>query len=91
MVISRMFDAKRFLADHFRTPAEAVAQIRAHGLVQPPKEDAVRKWFARGSLPAEWLAVAMETIRWRSGAVVNIRNYIRADTTAPDIECSVLD
>lgn len=86
-----MFDAKRFLVENFRTPAEAVGMFTAHGQFPPPKEDAVRKWFTRGSIPADWLVLAFAVLRQRTGRIVDGHEYLMRDGGTPRLEASVLD
>jgi hypothetical protein len=71
-----MFDAKRFLIDHFRTPTELVAFVRAFGQ-EPPKNEAVYKWFGRGAVPGEWLPMLLALLEMDRGAPVSIAGYVK--------------
>jgi hypothetical protein len=70
-----MFDARRFLADKFKTPGGVVAFVTAYGRT-PPSLHAVEKWWQRNSLPADWLAILLSLLEIETGAPTSIVGYI---------------
>lgn len=73
-----MFDAKAFLVENFRTPAELATWLRSYG-VTPPKDDTIYKWFLRGSVPSDWLGVLVGLLEVERGEVV-VPPYVRLPT-----------
>jgi len=71
-----MFEAKRFLVDHFRTPTELISFVRAFNH-EPPKADTVYKWFSRGVLPGEWFPILLALLELDRGGPVSIAGYIK--------------
>lgn len=73
-----MFEAKRFLTDKFGSAGGVVALLGAYG-ADVPNRAAVDKWFQRGSIPADWLAVLLAFLEIEDGPVSMI-NYVRRTT-----------
>jgi hypothetical protein len=71
-----MFDTARFLKDKFRDPHGVVGFMTTYG-VAPPPTDTVRKWFARDTVPADWLPVLLVLIEIDTGAPVSLAEYLK--------------
>ena len=72
-----MFDTKRFLAEKFKDPYSLIAFLRAYRAPEP-KEETVRKWFTRGSVPSEWLPVLIAYLEIDECSPVSIVSYLEA-------------
>lgn len=70
-----MFDAKRFLRDHFRDPDGVVGVFNSFRLDIPPK-DTVRKWFERGTIPSPWFAMLVAVLELEKGRPISLSRYI---------------
>lgn len=79
-----MFDATTFLADHFRTP-EALAWVAKKYDLDLPARDTIRKWYARGAIPAEWLPVMLMLVELESGNATSILPYMNRQDRGYDI------
>lgn len=71
-----IFDAKKFLIDEFVDPPSMRAAFNAQPALPAPNEPTLRKWFQRGSIPSEWLAVLL-LMRERQNRMVKLSNYVR--------------
>lgn len=69
-----MFDAAGFLRDHFTDP-NVLCEILARYDVEAPKNDTVRKWFSRGSVPGDWLAVLVAIAQHISGGTPPVHTF----------------
>lgn len=69
-----MFDAEAFLKNEFGTAGDVQAHCTLVGLPEPPAAT-VYKWYSRGSLPSDWLAVLL-TARELIGRPVRITPYV---------------
>ena len=69
-----VFDFRRFLADHFRTPASLQALVAAYGYAAP-KLSTVRKWWSRGSIPADAFPVLLVIAELEAGETVDLMRY----------------
>lgn len=71
-----LFDTEKFLATHFETPANLLACYRSVDAA-PPNISAVEKWFQRGRIPGNHLAVLLYIVERSTGHGVTIGNFIR--------------
>lgn len=78
-----MLNTARFLDDNFGD-ADGVLGLLAKHDMEMPNREAVRKWFARASVTAEWLAVLLVALKRETGRVADIEPYLR-DTEHHDI------
>jgi hypothetical protein len=72
-----MFDARRFLEDHFQNVGGLIAHCRAMG-IEPPSEAQAAKWFGRCSLPGDWLAKLLGLLEAERGEAVSVKPYLGA-------------
>lgn len=70
-----MFNAVKFLHDNFSDARALQAFLASYGVKAPPV-DTVRKWFARGTIPADWLPVLLAHLELDRGAPVQLWGYI---------------
>jgi hypothetical protein len=70
-----MFDTKRFLKDHFRTPPEAAALLRSYN-VEPPSEGTMQQWFTRERVPSTWLPTLLIVLEIHKGQPVSLAEYM---------------
>lgn len=70
-----MFNTKQFLEDHYNTPDGVIGAFNSFG-IDIPARDTVRKWFARGSVPSEWLPLLIAVRELETGAPVGLASYI---------------
>jgi hypothetical protein len=71
-----MFDTARFLRENFKSGGGLIAFLRAYNAPDVPKEAAAEKWFQRGSVPGDWLALLI--------------GYLEIDRGVPGIACKYL-
>ena len=69
-----MFDARRFLHDHFQSAEGVIAFCRAAD-VDPPNSAQAQKWFERNSIPGDWLARLLALVEQDRGAPVELAPY----------------
>ena len=74
-----MFDARKFLEEHFQNVGGLIAHCRALG-VEPPSQAQAEKWFSRNSLTGDWLAKLLALIEIEHGEPVSVKPYISAST-----------
>lgn len=72
-----MFDARKFLEDHFQNVGGLIAHCRALG-VEPPSEAQAAKWFSRCSLSGDWLAKLLGLLEVERGEPVSVKPYLGA-------------
>jgi hypothetical protein len=77
-----MFDATRFLTDHFDNVDGVLALLAKHGRT-PPKRQTAARWFERGSVPGDWLAVLLVVLDARGYDLSVLAGYVADET--PDI------
>ena len=70
-----MFDAQRFLADHFRDADGVVGLFNAFRMDIPPR-DTVRKWFERGTIPSSWLPMLLAVAELENGKPISLTRYV---------------
>jgi hypothetical protein len=70
-----MFDAQRFMSDHFRDPDGVVGLFNAFRMDIPPR-DTVRKWFERGTIPSSWLPMLIVVAELEAGRPVSLARYV---------------
>jgi len=70
-----MFDASRFLEEHFRDADGVVGLLGAYNLT-PPRANTVQKWFQRGSVPSEWLPLLLCVLELENGSAIQIAKYV---------------
>lgn len=71
-----MLDLTTFLTREFRDPGGVVAFLRAYRATEIPSEEAVKKWFQRGSVKGEWLALLLALLEIERGAPVSLAPYL---------------
>ena len=71
-----MFEIEAFLRDHFPDPDAVVGLLNAWRL-PAPKIEAVRKWFPRKSVPAEWLPLLIAVLELENGSPISLTRYVR--------------
>jgi hypothetical protein len=74
------FDFRRFLTDQFRSPAALQALLAAYGY-DAITVSAVRKWFARGSIPAHIFPILLVLGELEQGKRVELMTYVREGRT----------
>lgn len=72
-----MFDTKSFLIDCFKTPTGLIAFLRAYN-ADLPSDETARKWFQRGSVPADWFAYLLAWLEIDRGAPISLARYLDA-------------
>jgi hypothetical protein len=70
-----MFDAARFLQDRFTNPDGVIGLFQTYGMNCPSRE-AVRKWFERSSISAEWLPLLLALLELDAGEPVSLAQYL---------------
>lgn len=70
-----MFDCLRFLDDHFGN-ADAVIGLANQFNVDVPAKDTLRKWFERGSIPADWWPVVLALLEMEGGKPISVLGYL---------------
>ncbi len=70
-----MFNAGKFLSEHF-TDVDGVIGLVGKHWSDVPQREAVRKWFSRGSLPADWIPVLCVVLEREYGPPVSLAPYI---------------
>lgn len=79
-----MFDHRRFLVENFGNAPGLVALLRAYdGPI--PKDDTAYKWFQRGSIPADWLAILLAYLEIDRGAPVSTVQYLTEIRDEPGV------
>lgn len=74
-----MFSATKFLSDHFDDADGVIGLVGKHA-AQVPQREAARKWFERGSIPADWLPVLLFSLECECGAPISMAPYVRDGT-----------
>ena len=69
-----MFDAVAFLRQNFRDPEGVVSFLGSFG-ARSPSEMAAHKWFKRGSIPPDWLAILLVHMELERGQPVSLVGY----------------
>lgn len=72
------FPTARFLNHNFGSPDGVVAIVGQHWPRTPNKE-AVKKWFARDSIPAEWWPVLLIVLEREGGSPVCMSSYVKGE------------
>jgi len=70
-----MFDTRKFLEDHFTDADGVLGLLGKHIDETPPARDAVRKWFSRGSVPAEWMPMLLIALENEQSGPVSLAPY----------------
>ncbi len=71
----RIFDALRFLKEHFNSPDGLILLLNRYGEHHPPRST-VLKWWERKSIPGEWLAVCVTARELETGKPISLMPYI---------------
>lgn len=71
-----MFNGREFLKDNFPSPQNVLALYRAYG-IQSPTPAAIEKWFQRGSVPGDSLAVLLCLMELERGRPIGLAQYLR--------------
>lgn len=69
------FNAKLFLRETCGSPAQVHAFV-ASWKFAPPKLEAIKKWFTRGQISAEWLPVLLVLVELENGQAVSLARYV---------------
>ena len=69
-----MFDTSRFLRAHWTDERTLVQFVAVYG-VAPPKPKAVRKWYERRSIPAQWFATLLILLEFERGKPPSLREF----------------
>lgn len=72
-----MFDGKKFLTQNFHTAQHVVTVIGAYGFSDLTVA-AVEKWFQRGSVPGNWLAILIAIKEIETGSPISVAKYLKA-------------
>lgn len=72
-----MFDARRFLKDHYSNAQHTATSLRRYGF--PVSSAAATKWFQRGSVPGLWLAVLIAIKEIETGSAVRVAGYLSTE------------
>ena len=80
-----MFDTLKFLETEF-SDADGLIGLLAKHRQETPKREAVRKWFSRGSVPAEWMPILIIVLEDENGTPPALRSYF-SEATQHDIFC----
>jgi len=70
-----VFDTQRFLNDQIGEPTKMEPLFRAYGM-EAPRFEAVRKWYQRGSIPADWFVLILCVIELDKGEPVRLAPYV---------------
>lgn len=70
-----MFNARKFLEDHFQNVGGLIAHCRAMG-VEPPSQAQAEKWFSRNSLTGDWLAKLLGLLEDERKEPVSVKPYL---------------
>lgn len=73
-----MFDFGKFLEEKFQSPIRLTRFMAAYGGLTPDV-GAVRKWFQRGAIPAEWFPVILAFLEIEEGAPIRLARYLRQE------------
>jgi hypothetical protein len=71
-----MFDASRYLSEHFGGPDGVLALLAKHTDTALPERSAVEKWFQRGSIPSGWLPLLHIAAEAEKSAPVSFAQYV---------------
>ncbi len=71
-----MFDAKRFLKDHFTYPSNVRVAFLRYDL-EAPKLAAIEKWFIRGAIPGDQWPILLCILELDKGAPVSVAGYVK--------------
>lgn len=69
-----MFNVVAFLQENFRDPEGVVGFLDSFG-APVPSEPAAYKWFKRGSIPPDWLALLLVHMEIERGQPVSLVSY----------------
>ena len=70
-----MFDAHRFLTQELGPPQSVPSLFLSYG-VEPPKDEAVQKWYRRRSIPGDWFATILCILELDRGEPVRLSSYV---------------
>jgi hypothetical protein len=70
-----VFDTGRYLRETFQTPAGLMTFLSAYG-APTPQNEAVHKWFQRGSIPGNWLPVLLAFTEIDEGKPVTLIPFL---------------
>lgn len=79
-----MFNADRYLREHFGGPDGVLALLEKHTDADLPERSAVEKWFQRGSIPSNWLPLLHIAVEAEKSAPVSFAQYVTTGG-GPDI------
>lgn len=71
-----LFDTKAFLTHHFDSPGNLLARYSTVDATRP-SISAVEKWFQRGSIPGNQMAVLLYIIETSTGNGVKLGGFFR--------------
>lgn len=70
------FNFRQFLTDHYGHAENVVRLTRLYLNGHCPDQEAVRKWFVRGSVPSVWFALLCAVIEIENGRPVSTAKYL---------------
>lgn len=73
----KTFDATAFLKAELQT-VRGVLTLFQQFEMTPPAIATVEKWFQRGRIPGEWLALMLFMLEMRKGKPLSIKPYVTA-------------
>ena len=73
-----MFDFNKFLIERFGHPEAVIGLVRAYGM-NPPKYEAVVKWFRRSAVPSAWFPTLVIIAELETGAPIRLANYLKGN------------
>lgn len=69
-----MFNAMKFVGEHFGSVDGVVTIVGKH-YGEAPQREAVRKWFARGQIPSDWMPALLYAAECDFGSHVDLAPY----------------
>lgn len=70
-----MFDAQRFIADHFQHHNRIGPFLKRYG-IRAPDSATVEKWYYRNSIPAVWLVTLLVALEMEERRPVSLTPYL---------------
>jgi hypothetical protein len=70
-----VFDAQRFIADHFKHHSRIRPFLKSYGLAAPDAAT-VEKWYYRNSIPAVWLVTLLVALEMDERKPISLAPYL---------------
>lgn len=71
-----MFDTRAFLTEQFTNPQNVLVLFTSYG-VDCPSLAAIEKWFARRSIPGEYLPILLSILELERGTPFSLTRYFK--------------